>query len=195
MSVFAILLTAGLSIRMGQNKVFLPWKGQTLLEYHLDQLRQTTVEKTVVVLGFEAEKLLPLVENAARVSVILNSDYSSGRCSSIKTGMRMLPPQCDSVLILGIDQPRPYPLLEELIKCHQSRDNLITVPIYKGIRGHPPIFSRSLFPALFEISEEKMGLRHIMRSNKTNVVELPVPYPIVLVDLNDAHDYERALKL
>ena len=195
MSVFAILLAAGESIRMGQNKALLPWKGQTLLEYQLDQLRQTTVEKTVVVLGFEAEKLLPLVEKAVRVSVIINSDYPSGKCSSIKAGMRVLPLQSKSVLILAIDQPRPYCLLEKLIECHRSCGNLITVPIYEGKRGHPPIFSHSLFPELFEISEERMGLRHIMRCYKMQVTELPVSSPTVLVNLNNTDEYERALDL
>ena len=195
MSVSAILLAAGESTRMGQNKALLPWKGQTLLEYHLEQLKQTTVEKTVVVLGYEAEKLLPHVEKAAKVSVIINLDYPSGRCSSIKAGMRVLPSQSDSVLILAVDQPRPYCLLEELIEYHQSYRNLITVPTYEGKHGHPPIFSSSLFPELLEVSEERMGLLDIMRHYKTQVAELPVSYPIVLVDLNNAGDYERALRL
>ncbi len=195
MSVSAILLTAGKSTRMGQNKALLPWKGQTLLEYHLDQLRQTSVEKTIVVLGFEAEKLLPLVEKAAKASAIINSDYATGRCSSIRAGMRVLPPQSDSVLILAIDQPRPCCLLEELIKYHQRCGNWITIPIYEGTRGHPPVFSRSFFPELLEISEERMGLRRIMRDYKKQVAELPVSSLIVLVDLNSTDDYERDLGL
>ena len=195
MSVSAILLTAGESTRMGQNKALLPWKEGTLLGYHLDQLRQTTVEKTVVVLGFEAEKLLPLVEKAARVSVIINPDYHSGRCSSIKAGMRALPSRSNSVIILAIDQPRPFHLLEELIEWQQSHGNLITVPIYEGTRGHPPVFSHLIFRELLEISEEKMGLRHIMRQYKAQVAELPVSSPIALIDLNNPGDYEKALGL
>ena len=195
MSVSAILLAAGESTRMGQNKALLPWKGQTLLEYHLGQLRQTTVGKTVLVLGFEAEQLIPLVKKRAKVSVIINSDYRLGRCSSIKAGMRTLPPQSEAVLILAIDQPRPYCLLEKLIGCHQSCGNLITVPTYEGTRGHPPIFFHSLFPELLEISEERIGLRHIMRCYKTQVAELPVSSPTVLVNINNMGDYERALGL
>lgn len=195
MSVAAILLAAGESTRMGQNKALLPWQGKTLLEYQLDQLRQTTVAKTIVVLGFEADKLLSLIEKAARVSATINPHYLSGRCSSIKAGMRMLPAQSEAVIILAIDQPRPYHLLEEMIEWHQSCGNLITVPIYEGRRGHPPIFSRPLFPELLEISEEKMGLRHIMRCHQAQVAELPTSSPIALVDLNSPGEYERALGL
>ena len=195
MNVSAILLAAGESTRMSQNKTLLPWKGKTLLEYQLEQLGQTTVEKTIVVLGFEADKLLPLIEKTAKVSVTINPHYLSGRCSSIKAGMRMLPARSESVIILAIDQPRPYHLLEEMIEWHQSRGNLITVPVYEGRRGHPPIFSRPLFPELLEISEEKMGLRHIMCCHQAQVAELPTSSPIALVDLNNPGDYERALDL
>ncbi len=195
MSVSAILLAAGESTRMGQNKALLPWQGKTLLEYHLDQLRQTTVVKPIVVLGFEADKLRALIEKAARVSVTINPDYPSGRCSSIKAGMRMLPSRSEAVMILAIDQPRSYHLLQEMIERHRSDGNLITVPVYEGRRGHPPIFSRSLFPELLEISEETMGLRHIMRSHQEQVAELVTSSPIALVDLNSPGEYERALGL
>ena len=195
MSISVILLAAGESTRMSQNKILLPWKGKTLLEYQLEQLGQTTVEKTIVVLGSEADKLLPLIEKTARVSVTINPHYLSGRCSSIKAGVMMLPAQSEAVIILAIDQPRPHHLLEEMIEWHQSCGNLITVPIYGGRRGHPPIFSCSLFPELLQISEEKMGLRHIMRCHHAQVAELLTSSPIALVDLNNPCDYERALGL
>ncbi|MBI2329557.1 MAG: nucleotidyltransferase family protein [Chloroflexi bacterium] len=195
MSIAAILLAAGESTRMGQNKARLPWKGKTLLEYQLDQLRQTTVDETIVVLGFEADKLLPLIKKTARVSVTINPDYPSGRCSSIKAGMRMLPAPSESVIILAIDQPRPYHLLEEMIEWHQNCGNLITLPVYEGRRGHPPIFSRPLFPELLEISEEKMGLRQVTLRHQAQVAELITSSPITLVDLNNPGDYERALDL
>ena len=195
MSIAAILLTAGESTRMGRNKALLPWQGKTLLEFHLDQLGRTTVEETILVLGFEAEKLLPLLEKATRVSVTINPHYSSGKCSSIKAGMRALPPQSDSVIILAVDQPRPYCLLQKLIEWHLSCSNLISLPVYEGEHGHPLIFSHSLFPELLEISEEEMGLRQIIRRHKAQVAELPVSSPAVLCNLNKPGDYERALSL
>ena len=195
MGVSAILLAAGESARMGQNKALLPWKGKTLLEFQLDQLQRTTVEKTIVVLGFEAEKLLPLVEKAVETSVVINPHYPSGKCSSIKAGMRALPLQSDSVIILAVDQPRPYYLLQELIEWHLSCGNLISLPVYEGEHGHPPIFAHSLFPELLEISEEEMGLRQIIRCHRTQVAELPVSSPIALVNLNNPGDHQRALSL
>ena len=195
MSITAILLAAGESTRMRQNKALLPWQGKTLLEFHLEQLQRTTVEQTIAVLGFEAETLLPLLEEASDVSVTINPHYSSGKCSSIKAGMGTLPPQSDSVIILAIDQPRPYCLLQKLIEWHLSCSNLISLPVYEGKHGHPPIFSHSLFPELLEISEEEMGLHQIMRRHRVQVAELPVSSPTVLSNLNKPDDYTRALSL
>ena len=195
MSISAILLSAGKSTRMGQNKALLPWQGKTLLEYHLDQLKQTTIDKVIVVLGFKAEILLPLIEKRARVSVILNPSYATGKCSSIKAGMRALPSRSESVMILTVDQPRPYHLLTEMIEWHQSQANLITAPTCQGKWGHPTIFSRQLFPELLEVSEEREGLRHIIYSYREQVAELATASPVVLLDLNSPTDYEKSLSL
>jgi len=195
MSISAILLSAGKSTRMGQNKALLPWQGKTLLEYQLHQLKQTTIVKIIVVLGFEAERLLPLIGKTARVSAVLNPAYATGKCSSIKAGMRALPARTESVMILSIDQPRPYHLLTEMIERHQSQANLITAPTYSGKWGHPTIFSRQLFPELLEVSEEKEGLRHIMDGYREQVAEMVTTSPTVLVDLNNPGDYEESLSL
>src|SRR5438093_114089 len=62
MTVAAILLAGGASSRMGQPKALLPWGDQKLVEYQIDQLRQPPVERVVVVLGPEAERIRPVVE-------------------------------------------------------------------------------------------------------------------------------------
>lgn len=195
MSASAILLAAGESTRMGQNKALLPWAGKTLLEFHLEQLQQTSADETIVVLGFEAEKLLPLVEKVARTSAVINPDYSSGKCSSIIAGVRTLSPQSEAVIILAVDQPRPYYLLQELIEWHLSHDNLISLLTYQGKRGHPPIFSRSLFSELLEISEAAMGLRQVIGRHRDQIADLPVSSPVALINLNNPGAYEKARSL
>lgn len=53
----AILLAAGLSSRMGQLKALLPWKGRTLIQYQIEQMKQAKINEIVIVLGYQAERV------------------------------------------------------------------------------------------------------------------------------------------
>ncbi|MDP2952692.1 MAG: nucleotidyltransferase family protein [Chloroflexota bacterium] len=195
MSASAILLAAGESTRMGQLKALLPWQGSTLLQFQVEQLRQTSAAEVLVVLGHEAQTLLPLVTGAPKVQTVLNPHYRLGRSSSIRVAMERVSRETDSVLILGVDQPRPTALLEQLLAAHQKTKALITVPCYRGHRGHPVLFSRPLFPELSRLSEETQGLREVMQRHADQVQELEVPTPLIGLDVNRPADYEEALRL
>ena len=53
----AIVLAAGMSTRMGQNKLLLDFKGKALIAHAVDTLLASTIDEVVVVLGHEAEKV------------------------------------------------------------------------------------------------------------------------------------------
>ncbi|MEE9198817.1 MAG: NTP transferase domain-containing protein, partial [Dehalococcoidia bacterium] len=116
--ISAILLAAGLSTRMERNKALLPWLGSTLLEYQLRQLARSRVKQTVLVLGHEAEILRPLASGVPGLRVAVNPHYEKGRAGSVVTGVKALDPCTSVVLILGVDQPRPAELIDQLIQSH-----------------------------------------------------------------------------
>ena len=60
--ISAILLAAGESTRMRQQKALLPWQGTTLIQYQVSSLLEAGVSQVVAVLGHHAETLRPLVE-------------------------------------------------------------------------------------------------------------------------------------
>lgn len=189
----AILLAAGESVRMGQSKALLPWLGSTLLEFQLDSLLASGVEEVVVVLGHEAERLRPLIEAKPSVRTALNTNYRSGRSSSVIAGVSALSSATDAVLILGVDQPREPILLKKLIQAHKQDKALITIPTYRRKRGHPPIFSKKLFQEILSISEKKAGLEEVVHRHVQDVHEMEVEHPSVLLDLNSPAEYEKAL--
>src|SRR5262245_23358738 len=102
----AVLLAAGESPRMGGLKALPDWRGQPLLLYQLDQLSSAGLDPIIVVLGHRAEALLPYVERSG-ARAVENPIYQEGRASSVRAGARALPPDCDGVLVLSVDQPRP----------------------------------------------------------------------------------------
>ena len=81
--VSAILTAAGESTRMGRPKALLPWHGTTLLEHQTACLIDAGAAEVVVVLGHQANAVVPQVKGP-HVRHVLNPDYRLGKTTSIK---------------------------------------------------------------------------------------------------------------
>ena len=80
--VWAILLAAGESSRMGQLKALLPWRHTSLIEHQLRSLLDAGVEQVVVVIGHDAERLKPIIEAVDGATWALNNDYLQGKTTA-----------------------------------------------------------------------------------------------------------------
>jgi molybdenum cofactor cytidylyltransferase len=192
--IWGILLAAGESTRMGQPKALLPWEDEPLVRYQVQQLLQTPMERIVIVLGHRRDEIAALLPQDEKLEVVDNPSYDSGKVSSILAGTRRVP-EGVSILILGVDQPRPHSLVRLTIEAHLGAENLITIAGYGGRRGHPVIFAPELYDELQRIDEKTQGLRAILQrySAVVNVVE--TGSPLALVNLNTPEDYESAILL
>ena len=56
--ISAIVLAAGEAKRMGRIKLLFPWEGKTILEHVLDNLSQSHVNEVILILGYEADRIL-----------------------------------------------------------------------------------------------------------------------------------------
>ena len=61
--VWAIILAAGESKRMGEAKLLLPFGEKTIIETVIDNVIQSKVEKILVVLGSDREKIERRIKN------------------------------------------------------------------------------------------------------------------------------------
>ena len=178
---------------MGQPKALLPWQGGTLLEFQVEQLLAGGIERVVLVLGHEAERIRSTVSTLPRTTIVINPEYVTGKTSSVRAGMDVIPADADAALVLSVDQPRPAALIRRLRQAHETAGALITVPAFGGRRGHPTIFARALFPEMRAITEETQGLRAVRHRHyaDTHVLETTTRAP--LIDINSPEDYQAAL--
>jgi len=188
-TVAAILLAGGESSRMGRPKALLEWADTTLIEYQIEELRQPPVERIVVVLGHEAERVRPVVERAGG-EALMNELYKRGRASSLRMGARALPDHTRSIVILDVDQPRPRVVIQRLIENHVRASNLITVPTFEGKRGHPTVVDGWLLPELRGVRERTEGLRGFLDRHGADIVEAPFDSEVVLLGMNTPAEYE-----
>lgn len=184
---WAIVLAAGLSTRMGRCKASLPWhEGQTLLTYQLSQLLQATITP-VVVLGTHNAQLQEICP--AHIRVVVNPDTTRGKISSILTGLAALPTQLQTLMISAVDQPRSAAIYTQLLQAHHQSTALITLPMYGDRRGHPLILSAALLPQLHALSEQTLGLRHLVQQYSDSLQPVVFQTPEVLLDLNTPESY------
>jgi molybdenum cofactor cytidylyltransferase len=192
--VWAILLAAGESSRMGRLKALLPWRNTTLLEHQLRALLDAGANQVVVVLGHDADRLKPIVESTDGASWTLNPDYLQGKTTSLKSGVAALTgQQVSDVLLLNVDQPRSADIVRTLLKRHLASPYLITIPTHGGKGGHPILITAELLPELAEINEESQGLKAVVRRHAEATERFELDDPTLLWDLNTPEQYQQAL--
>jgi molybdenum cofactor cytidylyltransferase len=181
-----ILLAAGESTRMGQLKALLPWRGTTLIQSQLDEMRAAELSPLLVVLGHRREELAPLVGEA---QVIVNDRYREGKSTSIVAAARALQAlQADAAILVAVDQPTEASVLRAL----SAAGGLIVIPSIDHRRGHPTLFRRPVLAELATITEEREGLREVMNRHEADIRYVDVDTDIVRANLNAPEDYEAA---
>lgn len=191
--IWAVLLAAGLSTRMGQPKALLPWMGSTLVERQLEQLGASRVDGVVVVLGHEAEEVMGRVTGRMGVKVTVNRDYERGRASSVVLGVKATPVDATAILILNVDQPRPAWLIDEVVDAHLRGSAKITIPVHRSRRGHPTALDGSLREEMLGITEEGLGLKEVVRRDGGRVGNVEVSSSLICLDMNTPEEYREGL--
>ena len=186
-----ILTAAGYSSRMGALKALLPWKGMTLVRYQVTILKQGGCDEIVLVTGHRSEDIRAELFDL-EVSFVENSDYQSGRVSSVKEGIKSASSDTNAFVLLAVDQPRTPDIINSLINSHATSDPIVTSPRFNSKGGHPVVFSSSIKTEILSISEETEGLRSVFEKYRDEMNEVHFEDPIVRLDLNTYEDYEKA---
>jgi len=190
MSIWAIVLAAGESRRMGRPKPLIPFSGTTVIEHILGTLRAAHLDGVLVVLGAEAEKV------AARaapfgVRTTLNADYRLGMLSSVQQGFRALPASAGAALVFLVDQPAvSAATVKALVRAFVANGEAIAVPTFGGRRGHPLLLGTGLRDDILKLDPE-VGLRQLLRRHAADVLEVPVRDSAVLRDMDTPADLRR----
>jgi len=85
--ISAILLAAGESNCMGQPKQLMPFDQSTILETTIDNLLNSAVSETILVLGYRDEEIRKTI-GGKPVKIAINPDYQQGMSSSIIAGLK-----------------------------------------------------------------------------------------------------------
>jgi molybdenum cofactor cytidylyltransferase len=190
--IAAVVLSAGESRRMGRPKALLPIDGETFIEKIVGALKQTSIDKIIVVLGHNADEMRRRVEHL-HVEILVNPDYRLGQLSSLQVAVRHLEKiaDCDSMLVHLVDHPYIDPaLVANLIERFYQSGKLIVVPRHGSKRGHPVIFSRKLFGELLSAPIDQ-GAKAVVNAHRDETLEVDTKDEGITVDIDTPELYKR----
>lgn len=132
-----ILLAAGLSTRMGKNKLLLPLGSEPLL-LHSIRAALSFTDEVLVVTGHEREKTEALLSGFP-VKLVYAPDYAKGQGFSMRSGLMACPDQDFAII------PADLPLVSaEDYRRTQAGLSISSIarPVHDGVPGHPVMFSK-----------------------------------------------------
>ena len=192
--IVAVVLSAGASSRMGRPKALLPVDGVPFIERIVRALERTEVNRTLVVLGHNAEAMREAIAYLG-VDTVVNPDYARGQLSSLHTAIRVLNGEpVEAILVHLVDHPFiESRLVDRMIERFRTEEKLIVVPRFNGRRGHPVLFSSKLFPEFLAASLDT-GAKPVVRGHPEETLELDTDESGILVDIDTPEEYRKHVK-
>ena len=189
--IAAIVLAAGSSTRMGQNKMLLELGDETVLRRAVKVAAAAGLDPVVVVTGHQAEEAEAQLAGLG-CAVAHNADHEVGIHTSVRVGIASLPESVDAAIVMLPDMPFVSPaMLQELVASYRGGDSPLAISRYGGeINAPPMLYDRSLFGEL-SVMQRRCG-REVIRRHRHEALELDWPEAL-LADLDTPEDYQRVV--
>lgn len=178
--VEGVVLAAGLSRRSKQYKMTLPLGDKTVIEATIDGMLPF-VDRVIVVLGWQAERLRVLLAGRPQVALVYNAQFREGMFSSVRAGIAQV--SAARFFLLPGDQPLIEPQVYARLLLIQDA---VVVPTYAGRKGHPVLLCGELIPEILAMPAEAT-LRDVIERTGYTVVD--VDDEGILLDLDTEEDY------
>ena len=170
----AILLAAGQSKRMkSENKLIKLYKNKPLINYSLNVLKKSKVNKIIIVLGYQHKEVKKIIKKNKKIIFTYNKNYKQGMASSIKTGLKKISKNDKGFIIAQSDMPFVKQSdINKICRSINSKKFLVHALKYKNRVGNPIGFDSSLIKK-FKNIKGQFGAKFMVKrlKNRTNFIK------------------------
>lgn len=190
-----LIITAGLSKRMGDFKPLLTYKGISFLANIILKLN-LICRKIIIVTGFNSQKIIDEINNLPenikeKIEIIYNSNYENGMFTSLQCGLTNC--YSDFVIYHFVDQPNiPEVFYNELISINSTQFDWIQ-PKFNGEKGHPIVFNQKVIKKIIA-ADFNSNLRNLSASEEINKYFWECKYREILFDADTQGDFAKINK-
>ena len=171
----AILLAAGQSKRMkSENKLIKLYKNKPLINYSLNVLTKSKVNKIIIVLGHQYKEVKKIIKKNKKIIFTYNKNYRKGMASSIKMGLKKVSKNDKGFIVAQSDMP--FVKLSDINKICRSINSkkfLVHALKYKTRVGNRIGFDISLIKKFKNIKGQFGAMFMVKRlKNRTNFINI-----------------------
>ena len=190
MRIAAVVLAAGRGRRAGGPKALLAIEGETFAGRAARVLKRPAVERVIVVLGHDAERVRAALAPEDAAAAIVNEAYDAGMLGSILAGLRAAEEAgADAILVHPVDHPLVAEATVDRVVAALEAGARIAVPSHGGRRGHPGGFARASWPAL-RAASPAVGAREVLAAHPEWIVHVEGD-PGCVAGIDTPEDYRR----
>lgn len=187
-----IILAAGKSKRMGQQKLLMNYNGKSIIEHIVLTAMRSHAGDIYVVLGSHWQDISEKIRTLP-VKTILNENFEQGMLSSVQCGFNAMEPSPRAGILMLGDQPMVRTgIINKLIDHYYRSSKGIIVPVFQGKKGHPVLIDAKYMPQIGRLDPD-VGLRQLMEENMKDIYEMEVETNTILKDIDTIEDYNKEL--
>lgn len=188
--ISAVILAAGEGKRFGGLKQIYKLDNKPLLEVVIG-LVSPLFDETILVLGYQAERIVSNIDLGDNIKTVINSRYREGMSVSINKALSILSYKTTHFAIFLGDMPYiKKETVLELKKYLDLQKRQIIAPIYKGKRGFPVLFSKDFVGDFLSIKGDK-GARDLINKEKKYLTLVEVNDCGVIKDIDRQKDLKK----
>ncbi|WP_148679156.1 nucleotidyltransferase family protein [Aeropyrum pernix] len=197
--IYAVVLAAGMSRRMGFNKLLAPLCGKRVLWHVLELVArfEGVLEGAVVVTSGEVADVLRRERPPGRrglFRVVVNREQWRGLSHSIRLGVEASP---GARAYLFFNGDRPFVskhTVARVLALYMARRPLIAAPMAGGAIAPPVVVDSRLRGELLRLSGDT-GVRSLFGKYRDSLAVVEVDDPGLHLDVDTPEDLERASKM
>ena len=188
--VAGVILAAGASRRMGQNKMLLALEGETLVRRAATRALAAGLSPVVVVIGHEAARVRAELMDLP-LEFAVNPDYTGPTSGSLHQGLNTLGSDVDAVVVMLGDMVRvTAETLAMLVAAARGTEAPLVVSRYGDVTAPPLLFRRALFGELLAWTGEGCG-KAVVQAHKHEAMFVDRPVAL-LTDVDTPEDFAAA---